>query len=46
MSIARERFGKQISTAMNTQATIEDLLGTMFSIRFGQSDCKEEFRSE
>jgi hypothetical protein len=32
-SIARQRLGKQISAATDTQATIEELLGTVFSIR-------------
>jgi hypothetical protein len=40
-SIARQRLGKQVSEA--TEATIEELLGTMLSIRSVQSGYKEEF---
>lgn len=42
-SIARQRLGKQISAGTDTQATIEELFGTMFSIRSVQSGYKEEF---
>jgi hypothetical protein len=42
-SIARQRLGKQVAAAMDTQVTIEELLGTMFSIRSLQSGYKEEF---
>jgi hypothetical protein len=41
--IAREKLGKQVSAAMDTQATIEKLLGTMFSVRSVQSNYKKEF---
>jgi hypothetical protein len=33
MFIARQRLGKQVSAATDTQPNIEDLLGTVFSIR-------------
>jgi hypothetical protein len=33
MSIARQRLGKQFSAARDTQATIEVLMQTVFSIR-------------
>jgi hypothetical protein len=39
-SIARKRFCKQISAATDTQATIQELLGTMFSVRSLQSGYK------
>ena len=39
-SIARQQLGKQVSTAVDTQATIEDLLETMFSIRSVQNKYK------
>jgi hypothetical protein len=42
-SVARQRLGKQVSAATDTQATIEELLGTMFCIRSVQSGYKEEF---
>jgi hypothetical protein len=42
-SIARQRLGEQVSAATDTQATTEELLGTMFSIRSVQSGYKEEF---
>jgi hypothetical protein len=42
-SIARQRFGTQVSAATNTQATTEGLLGTMLSIRSVQRSYKEEF---
>jgi hypothetical protein len=32
-SIARQRLGKQLSAAAGKEATIEELLGTMFSVR-------------
>jgi hypothetical protein len=38
--IARQRLGKQVSAATGTQATIEELLGTMFSIRSVQGGYK------
>jgi hypothetical protein len=41
--IAKQRFGKQFSAATDMQATIEELLGTMFSIRSVQSGYKEKF---
>jgi hypothetical protein len=31
--IARQRLGKQVSAATNTQAAIEELFGTVFSVR-------------
>jgi hypothetical protein len=43
MSIARQRLSKQVSAAMDAQATVEELLGTMFSIQSVQSGYKEEF---
>jgi hypothetical protein len=42
-SIARQRLGKQVSAATDMQATIEKLLGMVFSIKSKQSGCKEEF---
>jgi hypothetical protein len=42
MSIARQRLGKRVSEATDMQATIEELLGMMFSIRSVQSGYKEE----
>jgi hypothetical protein len=39
-SIARQRLGKQVTAATDTQATIEELWGTMFSVRFLQSGYK------
>jgi hypothetical protein len=42
-SIARQRLRKQVSTTTDKQATIEELLGKMFSIRFVQSGYKGEF---
>jgi hypothetical protein len=42
-SNVRKRFGKQVSAATDTQATIEELLGMMFSLRSVQSNYKEEF---
>jgi hypothetical protein len=39
-SIARQRLGKHVIAATNTQATIEALLENMFSIRFVQSGYK------
>jgi hypothetical protein len=44
-SIAKQRLGKQVSAATDTQDTREELLGTMFSIRCAQSGYKEEFRN-
>jgi hypothetical protein len=41
--IAGQRLGKQDSAATDTQATIEELLGTMFSVRSVQCGYKEEF---
>jgi hypothetical protein len=41
-SIARQRLGKQVSAATDTQATIEELLGTIFSLLPVQSGYKEE----
>jgi hypothetical protein len=42
-SIDRQRLGKQVSTATDTQATMEELLGTMFYILSARSSYKEEF---
>jgi hypothetical protein len=36
-SIARQLFDKQVSAAMDTPATIEDLLGMMFSVLYVES---------
>jgi hypothetical protein len=41
MSIDRQRFGRQVSAATDTQATIRELLEKMFSIRSVQSNYKE-----
>jgi hypothetical protein len=41
--IARQRLGKQFSSAMDTQTTTEELLGTAFSIRSTQSGYEEDF---
>jgi hypothetical protein len=43
MSIARQRLGKQVSVATDTQTTREELLETVFSIRSMQSAYKEKF---
>jgi hypothetical protein len=40
---ARQRLGKRVSTATDTQVTTEELLETVFSIRPVQSGYKEEF---
>jgi hypothetical protein len=42
-SIPKQRLGKQVSAATDTEAIIEKLLETMFFIRSVQSDYKEEF---
>jgi hypothetical protein len=42
-SIAIQRLGKQVSAATDTQATIEELLRTTFSVRSVQSGYKEDF---
>jgi hypothetical protein len=42
-SVARQRLGKQVFAATDTQASIEELLGTIFSIQAIQSGYKEEF---
>jgi hypothetical protein len=42
-SIARQWLGKQVSAVTDTQATIEELLGMMFSIWYMQRGYKEEF---
>jgi hypothetical protein len=44
--IARQRLAEQISAAMDTKATIEELLWTMFSIRFVANGYKEESSTE
>jgi hypothetical protein len=36
-SIAKQRLGKQVSTATDTEATIQEFLGTMFTVRSVQS---------
>jgi hypothetical protein len=41
--IARQRLDEEISAATDTLATIEELLGTLFSIRSLQHGYKEEF---
>jgi hypothetical protein len=41
--LATFRFGKQISVETDTQATIVEVMGTMFSIRSSQSGYNEEF---
>jgi hypothetical protein len=40
-SIAKQWLDKQVSAATDTQATIEELLGMMFSVRSVQSGYKE-----
>jgi hypothetical protein len=40
--IARQQFGKEVSAVTNTQTTIEELLGTIFSAWSVQSGYKEE----
>jgi hypothetical protein len=42
-SIAKQRLAKQVSTATDTQATIEALLGTMVSLHSLPIDYKEKF---
>jgi hypothetical protein len=42
MYIARQRLGKQVFVTMDTQATLEELLGTMFSVRSVQNGNKRE----
>jgi hypothetical protein len=44
--IVRQRLGKQVSAATDTQAPMQDLLGTTFSIRSVQSSYKKEFSWE
>jgi hypothetical protein len=49
MFIARQRLGKQVSAATDTQPNIEELLGTTFSVRFvprGYRKCKEDRLSQ
>jgi hypothetical protein len=41
-SIDRQRFGTQVSAATDMQE-VDELLGTVFSIRSVQSGYKEEF---
>jgi hypothetical protein len=43
-SITRQRLGKHVFAVTDTQATIEELLGTMFSIRSMQRGYKKEFQ--
>jgi hypothetical protein len=45
-SIARQRLGNYVPMATNTQATIEELLGTTFSVLSLQSGHKLEFSLE
>jgi hypothetical protein len=40
MSIDRQRLDKQVSAETDTQETIEELLGTMFSVRSVQNGYK------
>jgi hypothetical protein len=40
MFVARRRPGEEVSAATDAQATVEELLETMFSIRSVQSDYK------
>jgi hypothetical protein len=40
MSVGRQRLGKQVSMATDKQATIEKLLGTMFSVRSMENSYK------
>jgi hypothetical protein len=42
-STARQQLGKQVSLATDMEATTEELLGMMFSIRPMQSGYKGEF---
>jgi hypothetical protein len=42
MSTARQWLGKQISTATETQATVEELLETIFPIQAVHIGYKEE----
>jgi hypothetical protein len=42
-SIAKQRLDKQVSAAKDTQATTEELMEVMFSVRSMQSGYKEEF---
>jgi hypothetical protein len=42
-SIARQRLGKQVPAATDTQAAIEEFLGKTFSLQSVQSGYKEEF---
>jgi hypothetical protein len=42
-SVARQRLGKQVLAATDTQATIEELLKKMFYIRSVKTGYKEEF---
>jgi hypothetical protein len=42
-SIPRQRFGKQVYAATDTQATIEKSLGTMFYLWSMHSAFKEDF---
>jgi hypothetical protein len=44
--IARQRLGKRVSAATETQATIEELLKTILSIRSVHIGYKEEFSWE
>jgi hypothetical protein len=45
-SIAKQRLGKQVSATTDTQAKLEELFGTKFSIPSVQSGYKEEFSRE
>jgi hypothetical protein len=41
-STAKQRLGKQVFATTDTQATVAELLGTMFSMRTVQSGYNEE----
>jgi hypothetical protein len=43
ISISRQWLSKQVDVATDTLATVEELLGTLFSIWSMQSSYKEEF---
>jgi hypothetical protein len=42
MSIARQRLGKSFPAGADTQATKEELLGTMFPIRSVPRGCEKD----
>jgi hypothetical protein len=43
-STARQRLGKQLAASTDPHVTIEELLVTMFPVRYVQGVYKEEFR--